>query len=251
MMVDRQIPGDEQTKPNHTNWPSPVGCGACANRRPGSFCSLGSAVLADLELATSTISLPPQASLFTQGEDARCLYLICSGYLKLTAGRPEDRQMIVRIAGPGSLLGLYAVLSHGVYEVNAESLTLAQLRPVERERFLSFLRNHKDAPLLAVQCICQEYRFALQDACRIALAENVSARLARLLIELAHQIGQHAENAECRFPLLLTHGEMASMTGTTRETVTRTLGQFRKHGWISIKESIATLHNPGKLQCLF
>ncbi len=103
--------------------PSPVGCASCSNRRPGWFCSLGSAVLADLELVTSTISLPSQATLFTQGEDARCLYLICGGYLKLTAGRAQDRQMIVRVAGPGSMLGLYAALSlHGVYEVSAESL---------------------------------------------------------------------------------------------------------------------------------
>src|SRR6185437_14883826 len=114
---------------------SPVGCAACSNRRPGWFCSLGSAVLADLELATSTIALPAQAPLFAQGDDARCLYLICSGYMKLTVGRLQDKQMIVRVAGPGSMLGLYAVLSHGMYEVSAESLTPAQLRPVERDRF--------------------------------------------------------------------------------------------------------------------
>ncbi|HUV68305.1 MAG TPA: helix-turn-helix domain-containing protein [Terracidiphilus sp.] len=116
---------------------------------------------------------------------------------------------------------------------------------------MSFLRNHKEAQLGAAQCICQEYRFAWQDACRIALAETVSARLARLLIELTHQIGKHTETGEDRFPLLLTHGEMASMTGNTRESVTRTLGQFRKDGRISIKESTVTLHNPGKLQGLF
>jgi len=249
-MADTQISLEEQTRPRQMGRPSPLGCAACANRRPGWFCSLGSAVLADLELATSTISLPAQASLFTQGEDARCLYLICSGYLKLTAGRREDRHMIVRVAGPGSMLGLYAVLSHGVYEVTADSLTAAQLRPVERDRFLTFLRSHKEAQLRAVQCICQEYRFALQDACRIALAETVAARLARLLIELSHQIGEHTETGEYRFPLLLTHEEMASMTCTTRETVTRTLGQFRKEGWISIEESILTLHNPDRLQSL-
>jgi CRP/FNR family transcriptional regulator len=249
-MADTQFTLEEQIRPRHTGRSSPLGCAACANRRPGWFCSLGSAVLADLELATSTISLPAQASLFTQGEDARCLYLICSGYLKLTAGRAEDRHMIVRVAGPGSMLVLYAVLSHGVYEVTAESLTPAQLRPVERERFLTFLRSHKEAQLRAVQCICQEYRFALQDACRIALAETVAARLARLLIELSHQIGEHTEAGEYRFPLLLTHEEMASMTCTTRETVTRTLGQFRKDGWISIEDSILTLHSPDRLQSL-
>jgi len=249
-MADSQISLEEHARPRNVGRSSPLGCAACANRRPGWFCSLGSAVLADLELATSTISLPAQASLFSQGEEARCLYLICSGYLKLTAGRLEDRHMIVRVAGPGSMLGLYAVLSHGMYEVSAQSLTPAQLRPVERDRFLTFLRSHKEAQLRAVQCICQEYRFALQDACRIALPETVAARLARLLIELAHQIGEHTDAGEFRFPLLLTHEEMASMTCTTRETVTRTLGQFRKEGWISIEDSLLTLHHPERLQNL-
>ncbi|MGD0097997.1 MAG: Crp/Fnr family transcriptional regulator [Terracidiphilus sp.] len=228
----------------------PVGCAACANRRPGWFCSLGSAVLADLELVTTTITLPVQSALFTQGEDARCLYLICGGYLKLTAGNSRDRQMIVRVAGPGSMLGLYAVLSHGVYEVSAETLTSAQLRAVERDSFLTFLRSHKEAQMRAVQCICQEYRFALQDACRIALADTVAARLGRLLLELAHQIGEHLDGGGFRFPLLLTHEEMASMACTTRETVTRTLGQFRKDGWISIEDSLVTVLQPEELQTL-
>ena len=228
----------------------PVGCAVCGSRRPGWFCSLGNSVLADLELVTSSISLPAQANLFTEGEDARCLYLICEGYLKLTAGKPHDRQMIVRVAGPGSMLGLYAVLSHGLYEVSAESLTPAKLRPVERERFLNFLRNHKEAQMRAVQCICQEYRFALQDACRISLAETVAARLARLLLELAHQIGEQCEVGTYHFPLLLTHEEMASMACTTRETVTRTLGQFRKDGWISIEDGVVTLRHPERLQAL-
>lgn len=236
----------QKSVPRH----GPVGCAACGNRRPGWFCSLGNAVLADLELVTSTISLPAQADLFTQGEDARCLYLICSGYLKLTTGRPQNRQMIVRVAGPGSMLGLYAVLSHGVYEVSAESLTPAQLRPVERDRFLNFLRTHKEAQMRAVQCICQEYRFALQDACRIALAETVAARLARLLLELSHQIGEQTESGAFHFPLLLTHEEMASMACTTRETVTRTLGQFRKDGWISIEDSQVTISAADRLQAL-
>lgn len=148
------------------------------------------------------------------------------------------------------MLGLYAVLSHGVYEVSAESLTPAQLRPVERERFLTFLRSHKEAQMRAVQCICQEYRFALQDACRIALAETVAARLARLLLELSHQIGEHTEEGGFHFPLLLTHEEMASMACTTRETVTRTLGQFRKDGWVSIEDSQITIHSPERLQAL-
>ena len=90
-MIGAEIASGVNGKQRHPARQAPVGCAACANRRPGWFCSLGSSVLADLELATSTITLPSQASLFNQGEEARCLYLICSGYLKLTAGRLDDR----------------------------------------------------------------------------------------------------------------------------------------------------------------
>jgi hypothetical protein len=64
-MADTQITVTAQARQKHLTRQAPVGCAACANRRPGWFCSLGSAVLADLELVTSTISLPAQAALFS------------------------------------------------------------------------------------------------------------------------------------------------------------------------------------------
>jgi CRP/FNR family transcriptional regulator, cyclic AMP receptor protein len=226
---------------------SPQGCADCNNKRPEWFCSLTNAPLTDLEMVSSAISLPAEAPIFDEGTDARFLYLICAGYVKLTAGSKEGRETIVRVAGRGSMLGLYAALTNGVYEVSAESLTATELRAIARERFLVFLRAHKEAQIRAVQCICQEYRFALEDVCRIALAESVAARLARLLIDLAHQIGENNDAGGFHFPLLLTHEEMASMTCTTRETVTRTLGQFRREKWITIEDSMVTLHEPDRL----
>jgi CRP-like cAMP-binding protein len=43
---------------------------------------------------------------------------------------------------------------------------------------------------------------------------------------------------------------MASMACTTRETVTRTLGQFRKDGWITIEDALVTVMQPQQLQLL-
>jgi len=40
------------------------------------------------------------------------------------------------------------------------------------------------------------------------------------------------------------------MTGTIRETVSRTLSQFRKDRWISIDESLVTVRDPDRLQTL-
>ena len=226
-----------------------AGCPACPNRKPGWFCALGDAVLKDLEVSTTAITLAQQEKLFLQGEDSTRLFLLCGGYIKLTAGHPRGRNMIVRVAGPGSMLGLHAAMSHRAYEVTAEALKDVHVRVIQRQDFLTFLRRHKEAQLRAVQCICQEYRFALQDACRIALTDTVAARLARLMIELAQQIGEWVDG-EYRVPMLLTHEEMASMTCTTRETVTHTLSQFRKDGILTIEGSVATLHHPEQLRAI-
>lgn len=230
---------------------APVECAACDQMRSGWLCSLGNSIQSEMELGTSAIFLPPQTTVFNQGDDARCAYVVCNGYVKLSVGRPGERRTVVRVAGPGTMLGLYAVLNHGVHEVSAESLTATQIQPVERSRFLQYLMTHEEAQMRATQCLGFEYRFALQSTCRIAGAESVAARLGRLVLDLAQQIGSLGADGKLSFPQLLTHEEMASMAVTTRETVTRTLGQFRKKGWIAIQKATIRIEDRYALESLF
>lgn len=221
-------------------------CPACVNRCSGWFCSLGLDMLTALEAVSTPSTAASGQRLFSQGEECEQVFILCGGFVKLTANSPHGRKLIVRIAGPGAVLGLHAAVSDGRYEVSAETLREVKLRSVQRAAFTAFLSAHREMHERVVQCLCQEYRYVLQDACRIALTDSVAARLAHLLLDLGSQIGD-ISGGECQFPMLLTHEEMASMTCTTRETITRTLGQFRKDGLISIEGSIATLHHPALL----
>jgi CRP/FNR family transcriptional regulator, cyclic AMP receptor protein len=221
-------------------------CPACLNRCSGWFCSLGLDMLTALESVSTPLSAASGQKLFVQGEGCEQVYILCGGFVKLTASSPQGRKLIVRIAGPGAVLGLHAAVSDGLYEVSAETLREVKLRSIRREDFVAFLSAHREMNERVVQCLCQEYRYVLQDACRIALTDSVAARLARLLIDLGSQIGDMS-TGECRIPLLLTHEEIASMTCTTRETITRTLGQFRKDGILSIEGSTVTVHHPALL----
>ena len=159
----------EEHQPPVSNWL----CIRAATGSPAGFAPLGAAVLADLELVTSTISLPAQASLFTQGEDARCLYMICSGYLKLTAGRAQDRQMIVPVAVPAPCWGCTGPLPRRLRSFSR----IADIRAASphRARTLPYLPPQSlRSPDACGSVRIQEYRFALQDACRISLAETVT-----------------------------------------------------------------------------
>lgn len=205
--------------------------------------------MASLESISTPLAAASSQQLFAQGQDPEQVFLVCSGYVKLTAGSARGRKMIVRIAGPGSILGLEAALSGSPYEIAAHTLSEVRLRSIRRADFLAFLNSHESVRARVNLCLCQDYRFVLQDACRVALTESVAARLARLLLELAEQIGNRVDG-EYRMPLLLTHEELASMTCTTRETITRTLGQFRKDGFLSIDGPLVTLHQPQALELL-
>jgi CRP/FNR family transcriptional regulator len=82
----------------------------------------------------------------------------------------------------------------------------------------------------------------------IGLSHTVSERLARLLLEWAAD-GQ-ASNGIVRVKLPLTHEEVSQLIGTSRETVTRTLAEFKKNHVAELKGSTLIIRNKAALERL-
>ena len=83
-------------------------------------------------------------------------------------------------------------------------------------------------------------------------AKSLSAVVCALIALAAYAASTaHAQNqAEPKVKLALTHEEIANMAGTSRETVTRLLNQFRRDQWITIKGSSLTITKPDQLERL-
>jgi CRP/FNR family transcriptional regulator len=86
----------------------------------------------------------------------------------------------------------------------------------------------------------QEYQLIFGDICRLALSATVAGRLANLLLDCLKRCGQ-AGQTRPRFTLAFTHEEIASMAGTSRETVSRIFKQFQRDKVISIRGSSFTV----------
>jgi CRP/FNR family transcriptional regulator len=200
----------------------------------------------DRELVNSELTLLPRWPLYNIGDEARCVFIVCSGYLKLVATGIAGQQMVVRIAGPCSLLGLNAALVHGIQELSAESLTETVLWCVDRKVLLEVI-NRNDAMRRCVMTgLYLESRVLLEDVRRIGLSQSVAGRLGALLVDLSREVGT-VYGEGYRFPLVLCNGELASMACTTRESVSRVLARFAKMGWISIQNQYVTVHDPKSL----
>jgi CRP/FNR family transcriptional regulator len=152
----------------------------------------------------------------------------------------------MRVAKAGETLGLTATLAGIPYEANAETLRPCQVAFVRREDFLRFVAKHPEVSQNVVRQMSVQYQAACEQLRTVGLSASAQEKLARLLLTWSAGIQQTKEGARIKLPL--THEEIAEFIGTTRETVTRTLSDFKYRHLVSIQGSTLTIQNRGALE---
>ena len=224
-------------------------CVTCPVREQRLFCNLGAPALEQLNAIRQSSVYPAGAVLFVEGQPARGLFVVCSGKVKLTTSSPTGKTLILRIAEPGEVLGLSAVVANTDYEVNGETLEPTQVSFVSQVDFLRFLQQHGEVSLRVAEHLSVELRHAYHQLARIALAPTARAKLASLLVDMASHSPQPTEKG-ARFQLHLSHEEVGELIGSSRETVTRLLNEFRRKKFIETKGAWVILTQPAKLKAL-
>ncbi len=194
------------------------------------------------------LALPKRAMIFEQSQCSNQVFLIRQGWVKLFSTSREGRRMIIRIAGPGDILGLNAALNDLPYEVTAQTLEPAQLVGVPRPELLWLLETFPEVARKAAQVLANQYRELFLDTRRLALCNSASGRLARLLLDWAATAARG--NLPRRFTLVFTHEELAHMAGTSRETVTRLLNQFERNHIVQRQGASLVILDPIRLDKL-
>ncbi|HTM88797.1 MAG TPA: Crp/Fnr family transcriptional regulator [Terriglobales bacterium] len=223
-------------------------CLICNLRSERFFCDLPRTALAAFEKIKYSSAVPAGAVLFVEGQSPRGMYVLCRGRVKLSTTSREGKTLILRIAEPGEVLGLHATVSGKPYELTAETLQASQLNFVKREDFLHFLQEHGDACLRAAQHLSQNCQSAYEMIRSLGLSHSVTEKMARLLLEWSGD-GETTKDG-IRVKIALTHEEIAQLVGTSRETVTRVLGDFRKQQIAQLRGSTLLIRNKAALERL-
>ena len=211
-------------------------CGDCRVRAERRFCNMSPGAVEALDSVKFTGLYPKGSLLFVEGEDPRGVFILCSGRAKLTTSSSEGKMLIVKIAEPGEILGASATILGKPYEVSAETIEPSQLNFIKRDDFLTYLDTHSEACLHAAQQLSEKYHSAQREIRSLGLSQTTSEKLARLLLDWCDRGGESTTKG-IRLRVLLTHEEIAQMIGTTRETVTRLLSEFRRKKIIDVKGS--------------
>lgn len=228
--------------------PQPEDCLHCEHRFQRLFCNLPPEALEEFDHIGVLVRHGRGAKLFSEGDVARNVLVVCTGQVKLSTNSRDGKTMIVKIAVPGDLLGLNAALADAPHEVTAETIEPCTIKTVRQDQFVELLHRHGVASMNAAQSLSTEYWTVFRDALRLALSTTAGGRLAQLLLEWARAAS--CGGAELKFTLALTHEEIANMAGTSRETVTRLLNKFRREAWIRVHGSRVTILDESALDRL-
>ena len=125
-------------------------CSHCAFRSDRPFCDMSPEATRGFDSIKEQEVLAKGTLLFAEGRPARGVYVLCEGRAKLSLCSESGKRLMLRVAGPGEILGLGATLSGDAYEVTAELLDTAQVVFVKRKDLLKFLR---DNPLICMEVV--------------------------------------------------------------------------------------------------
>ncbi len=214
-------------------------CETCKLKESGFLCHLSQAAAKQFQLIKSSTSFQAGARLFLENEAGRGIFLLCSGKVKLSVSARGGKTLILHLAEPGEILGLSATMSGAAYEVSAETLYPSQIAFIRQEDFIAFVNRYPEAHQAVIRQLNSQYADACKQLRTVALSNNANEKIARLFLQWPSDDNHTSEPTKLRVPL--THEQIAECVGSTRETVTRTLSEFRNKRLVMLHGTTVTI----------
>ena len=199
------------------------------------FKGLSASAIRDFKSSATFLCCPAMTVLLKEEQPTDRILFLLEGRVVLSMNSFNGRRLILGIATSGEILGLGSAVSGNVSELSAEARYPCAVATLHRRDFLDFLvqypvSSRNVARELSYQCARASARLRI-----IGLGSSVQAKLARLLLDWCAD-GRQTENS-AHIRLILTHEEIGECMGTCRETVTRTLADFKSRELVELRGS--------------
>ncbi|HYG57198.1 MAG TPA: Crp/Fnr family transcriptional regulator [Symbiobacteriaceae bacterium] len=179
--------------------------------------------------------------VFNEGDPGEAIYFIKEGKVRVTRLAAGGQEQVLRVWGPGSAVGLVVLADKAPYPATGQVVEDAILYALRVDDLVALIPESHTLAANAFKLVGQRLRLARDTAHDLAV-HSTHGRLASLLLKTAEEQGR------ARFHLGLTHQDIAGMIGTSRETVTRVLADFRRTGCIKVEGEEFVIANERKLR---
>lgn len=188
---------------------------------------------AELERLGSTLqeqSFPKDTPVVSRDEQGDAMYIITKGRMKVVIQGDGDREVILTILKAGEFFGEMALLDSLPRSADVISLEPCKVLVLKRANFVAHIRQSPDIAINVMAELSLRLRRADEVISNLALLD-VYSRVAHILIDLAKRDGEDVDEG-ILIKYRPTQQDIASMIGTSRETVSRVLSEFQRRGFI-------------------
>ncbi len=173
--------------------------------------------------------------IFQQGTNAKAIYMVLSGMIKISMVTAEGKELVLRLCDPNSIIGeLSLYYEHSKFLLNAKVLEAGEVLVIDKDRLELELTTNSELTFEYMKWSNDHMR-KFQMKIRDLFLNGKKGALYSTLIRFANSYGIHYENG-ILIDKVLTNQELAKFCPTTRENVNRMLNELRKLDVISIQK---------------
>lgn len=184
--------------------------------------------------------------LFSQGDPADKCYWVKHGRLKLSRVTEDGKEVTIRYVSKGELTAVITVLKKREYPVTARAMEHTELVEWELSTFLNLMERFPRITVNILTLVLNRLD-DIQDRYTELCTEHVEQRIARTLLRFVETSGVKRSDGIC-IDFQLSRQDLAEYIGATLFTVSRTLSEWERKGWIKSerKKLIITAPLPNK-----
>ena len=208
--------------------------------------ALSAEALREFESIMSIVDYDAGDILFLEQELLHQVFVVLAGDVRLSLQDIGGKRLTLRIARRGAVLGVSEAFSGSLSEWSEDTLYPSKIASIKCGDFIRFADRHSEVYRLATMEIIRTCSYACRTLRILGLTDSVRKKLGGQLLVWAEQGARMGDRS--RYRLAMSHAQISEFIGTTRESVTRTLAEFRRKGLVELRGSMMTIPSMAALR---
>lgn len=210
---------------------------------------LGAEVIARLAERVELREIRRREVIYLPGDPGGSLFFVNGGRVKISKVTRDGKALTLSYCGPSEIFGETCLVDGGPREEMAEAMENAMVTELDRGDFEKLLQAHSHLGLQMTRLLARRRR-DIENKLETLVFRDVTSKLAELLLSLADEYGVDDARGTL-VALKITHQELANLIGSTRETVSLTLSQFKKKKLICTEGRKVIISDSESLKAMF
>jgi CRP-like cAMP-binding protein len=182
--------------------------------------------------------------IYQEGQFPKYLYFIVSGKVKIFKTNDFGKEYIIEVYKNGEFFGYHSLLNNTKNNDSASALEDSELRLIPKDDFDALMMKNRDFSFRFIKMIANNLEDREEQLLNLAY-NSIRKRVAQSLVHLYEKY-ENEGNAE----ISILRDDLASMVGTAKESVIRTLTDFKSEGLIKIENGTISVLEKEKLSNL-